>query len=723
MRTLARDAKPKKRRPVMRGRSGLAPLLGLLLLLFISGSAPAQTPEVFFTLEQGPFTATLVPLKKAQDVASFYNYSNFQSNTEEGLEVIGRSLIFFYLDTTTGTLSLVMIHSRPDGGPGSVTFSFSGLPEGVQFLVQDDPDDTWSLTPPTAEISWNWQATYNDGGAIGPLPETFEITITPQFISGITEWAALSGELPTPETIMLPSLTEPITIRAQIGIPPTADFTFSPEEPGVGVPVTFDARPSRAAPGRKIVRYEWDFNGDGIFEVSTTSPTVQHTFTEVGEYRVTLKVVDDQGVSATVTKTVRVVEVKARVIRSISTPEAAVGFTFRVIVEIQVGMAVNGLGLDEDLPPGFEVTPVDNAGAAFKRAETQWIWAETIQANEIRRIVYDVTIAPEAVVGPLPRCFEISGIIESASPAFITPVGGETTICLVDCLSIPVAIAHLTPEDVVDLRLDEFITVDQLHRAASFWLEDAGVPATCNAIITWEMLKRLVAHQLASIPVDEALPEEPNQGASVTRTILTPLPFAQVYLPTAEGRIFRVRLEIDVLEDLTGYGVKEIFPIGWEIRPIESAGAIFKPVTREWVFLERLPAGLDRVIIYEVTVPETESTGIVRFYGKSQGVIPLFEIPTGGDTEVELVECLSIPVAVAHLDTITNEIDVTLSNLIQFDQIQAAIAFWLEDVTVPGSCGLTIDFETMKTLIAHWLTDTPVDRPLPGGVTLPPPGG
>ena len=712
----------------MRGRTGLAPLLGILVFLlfssFLMGDLEAQAqavvPSVFFTIEQGEFSATLMPIRGTQDVASFYNYSNFQSNI--GFEVIGRSLLFIYLNETTGEYSLVIVHSRADGGAGSVVFTFDGLPQGVQFQVQDDPDDSWSLTPPTAQVSWNWQPGYNDGGAIGPLPESFTITITPQFISGITEWAALSGNNDplNPEVTLIPSLTEPVTIRAQRGVPPTPDFTFSPESPGVGVPVTFDARPSRAAPGHQIVRYEWDFNGDGIFEVSTTDPVVQHTFTEIGEFRVTLKVTDEQGVSATVSKTVRVIEISARVIRSISTPEAAVGFTFRVTIEIQLGIAVNGLGLDEDLPPGFEVTPIDTAGATFKRAETQFVWAETIQANEIRRVVYDVTVKPEAVIGPLPRCFEITGIIESASPAFIQPVGGESQVCLVDCLSVPVSIAHLNAQDVVDLRLDEFITADQLQRAVAYWLEEAGVPATCNALIDWEMLKQLVARQLEGVPVDEPIPDDFAQGAAVTRTILTPLPFGQVYLPNEPGRVFRVRLNIEVLRDISGFGLKELFPVNWEIRPVENGGAVFKKATREWVFTERLLKGFSKTIIYEVVVPEGESTGIVRFQGKSQGIVPRFEVPTGGDTEVELVECLSVPVAIAHLDTNHNEIDVTMSNVIQFDQIQAAIAFWLEDVSVPGTCGLTIDFETIKTLIAYWLTDTPVDRPLPGGVALPP---
>ncbi len=713
----------------MRGRTGLAPLLGFILWIWggvgivappeATAQTPQPTPTVFFTLQQGDFSATLVPLKNPQDVVQFYNYANFQSNT--GLEQVGRSLLFFYEDTTTGTLSLVILHGRADASPGSATFAFDGLPQGVQFLVQDDPDDVWSLTPPTAQVNWTWQPGYGDGLALGPLPESFQITITPQFGAGILEFAALSGELQNPETILLPSLTAPITLTAQFGVPPVADFTFSPETPGVGVSVTFDARASRPSPGRAIVRYEWDFNGDGIFEVSTASPTIEHTFTEVGEFPVTLKVVDDQGITATVTKTVRIVEVSVRAIRRISTPEAAPGFTFRVTIEIEAGLPVNGLGLDEDLPPGFEVTPIDTGGATFKRAETQFVWAETIQANEIRRVVYDVTVRPEAALGPLPRIFEITGTLESASPAFLTTVSGESEIALVDCLSIPVAISHLTLQDVVNLRLDEYITADQLQRAFSYWLEDAGVPATCDAQLTFETMKQLVARQLQGIPVDEEIPEQPGQGAVVVRSILTPLPFSQVYLPgDTAGRVFTVKLEIEALTDLAGFGVREIFPVRWEIKAVDSGGAVFKRPTREWVFSEKLTAGQRRTIVYEVTVPaEDTSTGTVRFQGSSQSVIPSFEALTGGDTEVQLVECLSVPVAIAHLDTVENDIDVTLSNLIQFDQIQAAIAFWLEDVDVPGTCGRMIDFDMIKTLIAHWLTDTPVDRPLPGAAAPP----
>ena len=707
----------------MRGPIRMLPLLGALLflpLLFsVSVAAQNGSTAVSYTLEQGDFSTSLVPLRDSQSVTDFYNFSNFQSNT--GLEVQGRSQIFLYENTDTGNVSLVIVHGLANGGAGNVSFSFDGLPEGTQFQVQDDPDDTWSISPPTAQVDWTWQGGFNDGAALGPLSRTFELTITPQFNSGINEFAALSGDLNNPDSRLLPDLNEPITIQAQAGTPPTAEFNVNPRQPGVGTSVTFDASGSEAAEGQEIESYEWDFDGDGAFDVATDSPTVEHTFTETGTFRVSVRVTDDRGVSATATQTVEVVEISSRATRTISTPEAAVGFTFRVTVEIELGTSVNGLGMDEDLPPGFEITPVNNAGATFKRAETQWVWPSSLQANEIRRVVYDVTVNPEANVGELPSCFTISGFIESASPAFLTDIQGQSEVCLVDCLSIPVAVSHLTTEGVVDLRLDNQINDDQLQRSVSFWMEEAGVPGTCNALIDWETLKTLTAHQLDAIPINESLPTDSQRGATVTRTIHTPLPAFQVHLPSEEGRVFRVSLDIDVNRELRGFGIKETFPQNWTIRAITNDGAVFKKSTREWVFTERLDPQFTghKRIVYEVTVPEGESTGFVRLQGKHQAIIPNFEFPNDGDREVELIECLSVPVAVAHLDADQNRVDVGMSNLIEFDQIQAAIAFWLEDVTVPGTCGQSVGFETIKALIAHWLTDTPVDQTLPGGVNVP----
>ena len=715
----------------MRGWTGFASVLTLTLALFMgAGVASAQStlPSYLITVEQGSFSTNITPLQNSQAVADFYNYTNFQSNT--GLEILDRSQVFFYQNENSG-LSLVILHSRANGGTGNAKFDLTGLPPGFTYQVQDDIDDQYTTDAQagTATLTNTWQTGYSDGVAIGlgNDPGSFTITIRPDFVSGITEWAALTGDRANPETILFPSLVEPLVLRGRVqqgggtGTGTVAAFTFSPDNPGAGIGVQFNAQTSRAAPGRKIVKYEWDFNSDGVFEITTTTPTASHTFQNTGSFRVSLRVTDDTGVTASANKVVTVIEIQARSVRTVSTPQVSPGSTFRVSLEIQIGLAANGLGVQEKLPPGFEVIPVDNGGATFKRAETQWIFADLIESNEIRRIVYDVNVRPEAAIGPMPICFDITGFIESASPGFLVNTTGESRLCLSSCLDVDVAIAHLTQQDVVDLRVGNEITADQLQRAAAYWLEEAGVPGTCNAVITFEGLKLLVTHHLSLTPVDEALAETLDQSLEVNRTILTPLPFGNLYLPSEAGRNFRVRLDVKILQDTMGAGLKEVLPLNWEVNAVDSGGAVFKEADREWVFTDKLLAGFDRVIIYEVTVPDHETPGHVTLWGKNQAFLPRFEISTPGESQVWLIDCLDIPLAVSHLDTVKNETDVTLSNLIQFDQIQTALAYWLEDVPVPGTCGKAIDFEMMKLLIAHWLTDTPVDQPLPGGATLPAP--
>jgi PKD repeat protein len=83
---------------------------------------------------------------------------------------------------------------------------------------------------------------------------------------------------------------------------PTADFTFSPASPTVGVNVNFNSGTSVPAPGRTIASYLWNF-GDGA---TSTAATPSHAFAAVGDYNVVLVVTDSAGKTGRVTKTVSV---------------------------------------------------------------------------------------------------------------------------------------------------------------------------------------------------------------------------------------------------------------------------------------------------------------------------------------------------------------------------------------------------------------------------------
>jgi PKD repeat protein len=88
--------------------------------------------------------------------------------------------------------------------------------------------------------------------------------------------------------------------------PPQASFFYTPLNPYVNMSVTFDASSSTAEGyGDTIVKYEWDF-GDGTPKESKTTPTINHIFTQVNTYIVTLNVTDSEGLWSTTSKPITI---------------------------------------------------------------------------------------------------------------------------------------------------------------------------------------------------------------------------------------------------------------------------------------------------------------------------------------------------------------------------------------------------------------------------------
>ncbi|HID09473.1 TPA: PKD domain-containing protein, partial [Candidatus Micrarchaeota archaeon] len=74
--------------------------------------------------------------------------------------------------------------------------------------------------------------------------------------------------------------------------PPVAQIAFTPLNPLVGQPVTFNGI-SSYDPDGVIVDYRWDFDGDGVFDAA--GPIVAYTYTSPGTYNVKLLVTDNMG--------------------------------------------------------------------------------------------------------------------------------------------------------------------------------------------------------------------------------------------------------------------------------------------------------------------------------------------------------------------------------------------------------------------------------------------
>jgi len=73
--------------------------------------------------------------------------------------------------------------------------------------------------------------------------------------------------------------------------PPTAEFTYSPEAPGINQSITFDASSSSAESPFVIVEYFWDFD-DGM-NATVDTLTTTHTYTSGGVFTVSLTVIDN----------------------------------------------------------------------------------------------------------------------------------------------------------------------------------------------------------------------------------------------------------------------------------------------------------------------------------------------------------------------------------------------------------------------------------------------
>ncbi|MCB1186083.1 PKD domain-containing protein [bacterium] len=78
-------------------------------------------------------------------------------------------------------------------------------------------------------------------------------------------------------------------------LPPVAIVTVNTLSGEVPLTVEFDAGSSTDLDG-SIVQYEWDWEGDGVYDENAgTYPSTEHSYTELGVYKATLRVTDDDG--------------------------------------------------------------------------------------------------------------------------------------------------------------------------------------------------------------------------------------------------------------------------------------------------------------------------------------------------------------------------------------------------------------------------------------------
>jgi len=199
------------------------------------------------------------------------------------------------------TVALVVVDDDGGASLSAVKELRVNAPPVAQFQVSDfrpierEPVrfTDCSHDPDGSIVAWEW--TFGDGSsATEPSPQvaynaagTYTVRLIVTDDDGATASAAAE-------------------VRVE-NLPPVGRLSVRPAEQPTGAPFAFDATASHdPSPEGSIVRYQWDVTGDGDFEYETTEPLIAHTYDEPGEYRVTLRVIDDHGAWAVAAVTVAV---------------------------------------------------------------------------------------------------------------------------------------------------------------------------------------------------------------------------------------------------------------------------------------------------------------------------------------------------------------------------------------------------------------------------------
>ncbi len=166
------------------------------------------------------------------------------------------------------------------------------------------------------------------------------------------------------------------------------DFDPNTYNPAVGETVTFSVCASCTA---GAVSYEWDFNGDGIPDLSTADPSVERAFGSPGYHVVTLRVVGSDG---RVTMRKKGIIVGHSPLIGIRHVEPGPNGSLSVTIKVIAGADLSGVGIEETIPLGWQVSATQTGGVFVKRAgrTLQVLWLNQLTDGDA--VTFSYTLYP-----------------------------------------------------------------------------------------------------------------------------------------------------------------------------------------------------------------------------------------------------------------------------------------------------------------------------------------
>jgi len=163
------------------------------------------------------------------------------------------------------------------------------------------------------------------------------------------------------------------------------DFEPSDYNPALGDSVVFEVTSSYATD--EAISYEWDFDEDGICDISTKEPYVECSFRKAGYARISLQATTSDGKRATRCKGLLVGKSLLLAVREVS-----IEATGSILVSLTVAATtpVLPVAVQETVPVGWQVNILDAGGSFVKIEERslQALWLSEIEAGRTNVICY-----------------------------------------------------------------------------------------------------------------------------------------------------------------------------------------------------------------------------------------------------------------------------------------------------------------------------------------------
>ncbi len=195
------------------------------------------------------------------------------------------------LGATTSTAQNIQVRSVPVNQPPVANFTFNPTAPLVNQIVTFDASGSFDPDGTISEYRWDLNG---DG-----TTDVTGLRVTARF-SSIRAYSAKLTVIDNQG--MSTSVTQTVNVGQQTQ-PPEAVFNATPSSPQVGQTVQFSATGSNDPDG-SVVDFRWDFNTDGIIDAVGFNVTTQ--FNVAGTFRVTLTVIDNDGLTDSTSQNIQV---------------------------------------------------------------------------------------------------------------------------------------------------------------------------------------------------------------------------------------------------------------------------------------------------------------------------------------------------------------------------------------------------------------------------------